>query len=158
MELKLANGEVLIKEWSYSVTGGALQKDNKKLQDKPLEPIEITEKSSSAVDGVEIKDSVPTRVTQVSDSSVLRVTLQDIKNLEERNKNAQSTITRLREEKKALVNQKTLLTQYIQQAKATRENELQASTMQGENEALEGEVAKLRTEAAELSASLTRTK
>ena len=31
MELKLANGEVLIKEWSYSVTGGALQKDNKKL-------------------------------------------------------------------------------------------------------------------------------
>ena len=31
MELKLANGEVLVKEWSYSVSGGALQKDNKKL-------------------------------------------------------------------------------------------------------------------------------
>ncbi len=134
-----------------------------------IEPIEIkpkeetvvkTEKNEkpSSMENVAMKDSESIRVTQISNPSALRVTLQDIKKLEERNKLAQSKIVELKREKEELENQKEILKQFIEQAQVTRDSELKAQNMASENATLKNEVAELSSEAAAIGADLGRSK
>lgn len=156
----------------------SVNKENKKDESSKdsIEPIEIKPKEDaseikeetvvktkkiekpSSMENVAMKDSESIRVIQISNPSALRVTLQDIKKLEERNKLAQSKIVELKREKEELENQKEILKQFIEQAQVTRDSELKAQNMASENATLKNEVAELSSEAAAIGADLGRSK
>ena len=98
------------------------------------------------------------RAEQVSRPSALRVTPQDIKNMEERNKSAEARLTDLAQEKKELEEQKKMLQDYISVAKVTRDNEMRAQEMARSNAALASEVAELNSQRAAIDADLGRTR
>ena len=143
--------------------------DNKSADTKSIDPIVITEKEDNrakaedkktddVMTNVEVKNPEQIRVSQVSKPSALRVTLQDIKKLEERNRNAQVQIAQLRHEKEELEKEKAMLKEYIAQASMARDAELQAKNMAESNAVLKGEVAELNSQAAEIQLDLGRTK
>lgn len=107
---------------------------------------------------VEVTDTGLMRATQVAAPSAVRVTPQDIKNMEERNKNAQLRIESLRQQRVDLENQRKMLQEYIDVAKNTRDAELQAQEMAQSNATLAGEVAELSSQAAAINSSLGRSK
>lgn len=143
--------------------------DDKNTDIKSIDPIVITEKkdektivetqkSNDVMTNVEVKNPEQIRVSQVSKPSALRVTLQDIKKLEERNRNAQVQIAQLRHEKEELEKEKAMLKEYIVQASMARDAELQAKNMAESNAVLKGEVAELNSQAAEIQMDLGRSK
>ena len=143
--------------------------DDKNTDIKSIDPIVITEKkdektivetqkSNDVMTNVEVKNPEQIRVSQVSKPSALRVTLQDIKKLEERNRYAQVQIAQLRHEKEELEKEKAMLKEYIVQASMARDAELQAKTMAESNAVLKGVVAELNSQAAEIQMDLGRSK
>lgn len=127
-----------------------------------MDPIEIkskeTKTSSGVMENVEVKNPKEIRVSQVGKPAALRVTLQDIKKLEERNKNAQVQIAQLRIEKEKLEQEKAMLKEYIVQANMTRDAEMQARNMAESNNLLKSEIAELNSQAAEINLDLGRSK
>lgn len=107
---------------------------------------------------VKVKENESMRAEQVSRPSALRVTPQDIKNMEERNKSAEARLTDLAQEKKELEEQKKMLQDYISVAKVTRDNEMRAQEMARSNAALASEVAELNSQRAAIDADLGRTR
>ena len=107
---------------------------------------------------VRVKENESMRAEQVSRPSALRVTPQDIKNMEDRNKSAEARLTDLAKEKQELEEQKKMLQDYISVAKATRDNEMRAQEMARSNAALASEVAELNSQRAAIDADLGRTR
>lgn len=112
----------------------------------------------NSMENVEVKESESMRATQVAAPSAVRVTPQDIKNMEDRNKEAQLQIANLRRQREDLENQRKMLQEYIEVAKTTREAELQAQEMARSNATLAGEVAELSSQAAAINSDLGRSK
>lgn len=154
-------------EFNNIIKADTKPKTKKEESKSSIEPITIEEpkktksvedKTSDSMVNVEVKKPESLRVSQVSNPSALRVTAQDIKNLEERNKNAQLQIAQLRREKEELENQKEMLKEFIAKANMTREAEIKARTMAESNATLKGEVAELSSQASEIQSTLGRAK
>lgn len=134
-------------------------KEEPKVEEESSEKVVIKDTQKDVLmENVTMKNNETVRAEQIQKPLALRVTLQDIKKLEERNKAAQQKIAVLQKEKAELEEQKAMLKQYIEQAQVTRDNELQAQNMAKDNATLKGEVAELSSEAAAIDSSLGRTK
>jgi len=156
-------------EFSRSTQKDNLEPIEIKVEDKQIESEHKVKKTTDApaqvgspnisMENVEMTNPESIRrAEQISTPVALRVTLEDIKKLETRNKAAQLEIARLKEEKETLENQKKLLKEYIEVAKITRENERQATTMAMGNATLKGEVDELSSKAAAIDVDLGRTR
>ena len=131
-------------------------------EEKTMEPIVVTEKKKdtkgSVMTNVEMKKPEQIRASQVSRPVSLRVTPQDIKNLEERKKNAQVKIASLKAEKEQLEQDKAMLKEYIEQARMTQAVEQEANKFAESIAPLRGEVAQLNSQVAEINKDLGRSK
>ena len=128
-----------------------------KEEKRDMEPIVITpknEEKSNPMKNVEVKNPEPIRASQVSRPVALRVTPQDIKKLEERNKAAQLKIVQLKAEKAQLEQEKAMLQEYIAQARMTKAAELEVVELGESIAPLRGEVAELNSQAAAIHSSL----
>ena len=112
----------------------------------------------SELKNVEVKESRSMRAEQISRPAALRVTQEDIKKMEERNKNAQQTLADLTQQRKELEEQKKMLQDYISVAKTTRDAEMRAQEMSKSNAELASEVAELSSQRAAIDADLGRTR
>lgn len=108
------------------------------------------------MEGVKVKIPENIRVSQEAKPVAVRVTLKDIKNLENRNQNAQTQITKLKEEQAALIQQKEMLQRYIAEAKKTQVAEMEAAKIAASIAPLRGEVAELTSQAEAIHSSLGR--
>lgn len=112
----------------------------------------------SELKNVEVKESRSMRAEQISRPAALRVTQEDIKKMEERNKNAQQKLIDLTQQRKELEEQKKMLQDYISVAKTTRDAEMRAQEMSKSNAELASEVAELSSQRAAIDADLGRTR
>lgn len=131
------------------------------VQYQPIQPTSTDnnlDKSNNNMKNVEVKPSESRRAEQIATPVALRLTPQDIKNMEERNKKAQEQIVNLRQQRQDLEAQRDMLKQYIEVAENTRVAELQAQEMAKSNATLAGEVAELSNQAAAFDSNLGRTK
>lgn len=155
-----------MKEQQKNISKKAIEEPNKDIQsenkEQTMEPIVVNEKkaekTSEFMTNVEVKQPEQIRVSQVSKPLALRVTLQDIKKLEERDRNAQLKIAQLKVEKENLEKEKAILKEYIAKANITKASEMQARSMAEDNATLKGEIAELNSQASEIDIDLGRSK
>lgn len=131
-------------------------------EQKQIVPIKIEEEQKDKLkDGISNLVKVnpnAERATQISTPGILRVTLEDIKNLSNRCDAAKKRIEELKKEREELLSQKELLTLYIKKAKDTLENVNLQESMTAENQALKDEVRNLNSEAFSIAEGLKRSK
>lgn len=130
-----------------------------------MEPVEVktdgTVVAPSATDAmanVTFKQPEDLRAAQVANPAALRITPQDLKNMEERNKAATAQVVRLRSEREYLQEQKTMYQEFLEQAKAAQEAEAEAARLSAENASLAAEVNDLGAQAVAVDPGIGRVK